>query len=530
MAPLELIYPIIGLVFALGGGVYAWQTRRSVTQAMADLQAQQQALGQSNVPSASPVAIAEHTSEAMVHIQGRLRHLEQDLQKSQTTLQATLAARDELSHNYQAQEQVVATLRSQLTQQQAAEGDRLNALKRQNQELLQENSNLSDRLRQSVNSLAEARPKLLQLETLEAKNQQLTAQLQRVNQDRHTEIAQQLADREKAWQQQHQALTDQVGQLEQQIQQLTTERNQAQRDLQAFQDQVKTLENVRQDLTQAQQTWQQEREQLNAKLSNLDATQKSLALANQELTVKLETTQAQGDRLKAEKKEQAAALQMAQADVAKLQQQLAELEEDQSQSLIASVAEPELAPEESIADSVEPESESEPEPQPAESPINANADLTEPEPEIEAEPAQGVDADVEVAQPEVESEPAPDALVDQPEPMETSPEVESQGEPDETETVESATEPETEPSVKDDVSASHPFTDKKVVILGTLNAMNRETAKTRLQDLGAHYTSAPSSKTDYVVVGKAPGAKLKKAQKLGVPQLSEAQFLELLGE
>ena len=76
----------------------------------------------------------------------------------------------------------------------------------------------------------------------------------------------------------------------------------------------------------------------------------------------------------------------------------------------------------------------------------------------------------------------------------------------------------------------HLFVDKKVVILGTLNSMNRETAKTRLQDLGAEYTSAPSSKTDYVVVGKAPGAKLKKAQKLGIPQLSEAQFLELLGD
>ncbi|MFN9175917.1 MAG: BRCT domain-containing protein, partial [Synechocystis sp.] len=76
----------------------------------------------------------------------------------------------------------------------------------------------------------------------------------------------------------------------------------------------------------------------------------------------------------------------------------------------------------------------------------------------------------------------------------------------------------------------HLLVDKKVVILGTLNAMNRETAKTRLQDLGAECTSAPSSKTDYVVVGKAPGVKLKKAQKLGIAQLSEAQFLELLGD
>ncbi|MEM8779721.1 MAG: BRCT domain-containing protein, partial [Cyanobacteria bacterium P01_G01_bin.49] len=41
-------------------------------------------------------------------------------------------------------------------------------------------------------------------------------------------------------------------------------------------------------------------------------------------------------------------------------------------------------------------------------------------------------------------------------------------------------------------------------------------------------TSSPSSKTDYVVIGKAPGDKLKKAQKLGIAQLSEAQFLEVL--
>ncbi|MEY3825432.1 MAG: hypothetical protein RLZZ148_244, partial [Cyanobacteriota bacterium] len=33
---------------------------------------------------------------------------------------------------------------------------------------------------------------------------------------------------------------------------------------------------------------------------------------------------------------------------------------------------------------------------------------------------------------------------------------------------------------------------------------------------------------DFVVVGKAPGDKLKKAQKLGITILSEAQFIEML--
>ena len=97
-------------------------------------------------------------------------------------------------------------------------------------------------------------------------------------------------------------------------------------------------------------------------------------------------------------------------------------------------------------------------------------------------------------------------------------------------TVETETVPDPVATVPSNEEGAHPLAEKKVVILGTLNAMNREEAKTRLQNVGAECTGAPSSKTDYIVVGKAPGAKLKKAQKLGIAQLSEAQFLELLGD
>ncbi|MFM1841292.1 MAG: ligase, partial [Cyanobacteriota bacterium] len=535
-----------------GGGIYAWQTRRYFTQAMAELPTHQEAFGQSPVPSTPPTAIAGPTSEAILHIQGKLRHLEQDLQKSQTALQATLADRDELSHNYQSQEKVLATLRHQLTQQQAEEGDRLSALKRQNQELLQENSNLSDRLRQSVNSLAEARPKLLQLETLEAKNQQLTEQLRQVTQDRPTVMTPQWAEREKTWQQQNQTLIDQVGQLERQVEQLTTERDHAQRDLGTLneraavsQDQIKALEAALQKLTQAQQAWQGERDQLNAKLTNLDATQQSLALTNQALTVKLEATQAQGDRLKAEKKEQALALQGAQADLVKLQQQLVDLIEAQAQF----PAQLDVPPTESKAGGIDPDA-TVTESQTLESPLELELEVvpeSEPDvdtgannakPLIETEAEPGVDTHADIVVPVVETEAESESIVPQWDGMEhipptttvPEPAMESTTEPEAMGAIESNAKPDPEPPVTTEVLQNHSFNDKKVVILGTLNAMNRETAKNRLQDLGAHYTSAPSSKTDYVVVGKAPGAKLKKAQKLGIPQLSEAQFLEMLGE
>jgi epidermal growth factor receptor substrate 15 len=73
------------------------------------------------------------------------------------------------------------------------------------------------------------------------------------------------------------------------------------------------------------------------------------------------------------------------------------------------------------------------------------------------------------------------------------------------------------------------FADKKFIIVGTLSKMNREQAKTLIQDAGGIVTSSPSSKTHYVLVGKSPGDKLKKAQKLGISQLTESKFLTLLG-
>ena len=67
------------------------------------------------------------------------------------------------------------------------------------------------------------------------------------------------------------------------------------------------------------------------------------------------------------------------------------------------------------------------------------------------------------------------------------------------------------------------------VITGTLEAYSREEATAALEALGAKVTGSVSKKTTGLVVGEEPGAsKLTKAQREGVPLLSEEDFVALL--
>ena len=78
---------------------------------------------------------------------------------------------------------------------------------------------------------------------------------------------------------------------------------------------------------------------------------------------------------------------------------------------------------------------------------------------------------------------------------------------------------------KQEIKASR-FTNKTVVLTGTLEHYTRNEAKEILENLGANVSGSVSKKTDYVIYGTAAGSKLAKAQNLGVATMSEEEFVE----
>ena len=58
--------------------------------------------------------------------------------------------------------------------------------------------------------------------------------------------------------------------------------------------------------------------------------------------------------------------------------------------------------------------------------------------------------------------------------------------------------------------------------------MSRDEAKDKLRKLGADVTSSVSKKTSYILAGKDAGSKLDSAHAIGVPVISESEFLKLI--
>ena len=81
-----------------------------------------------------------------------------------------------------------------------------------------------------------------------------------------------------------------------------------------------------------------------------------------------------------------------------------------------------------------------------------------------------------------------------------------------------------------DMPTADTLTGKTFVLTGTLLSLGRKEAEEAIVRLGGKASGSVSKKTSYVVAGEEAGSKLRKAQELGIPVLSEAEFLAMIGQ
>jgi DNA ligase (NAD+) len=81
---------------------------------------------------------------------------------------------------------------------------------------------------------------------------------------------------------------------------------------------------------------------------------------------------------------------------------------------------------------------------------------------------------------------------------------------------------------KGEAKGDQPLAGKTFVLTGGLDRFSRDEAKDAIERRGGTITDSVSKKTTYLVVGKEPGSKLAKAQKLGITILNEKEFSKLI--
>jgi len=77
-------------------------------------------------------------------------------------------------------------------------------------------------------------------------------------------------------------------------------------------------------------------------------------------------------------------------------------------------------------------------------------------------------------------------------------------------------------------SSDHRFKGMTFVLTGALERFTRDEASALIEDRGGKASGSVSKKTTYVVAGENAGSKLKKANELGIPVLTEDEFAQML--
>ena len=79
-----------------------------------------------------------------------------------------------------------------------------------------------------------------------------------------------------------------------------------------------------------------------------------------------------------------------------------------------------------------------------------------------------------------------------------------------------------------DLPTGDALSGKTFVLTGTLSALGRKEAEEAIARLGGKASGSVSKKTSYVVAGEEAGSKLRRAQELGIPVLTETEFLAMI--
>jgi len=86
------------------------------------------------------------------------------------------------------------------------------------------------------------------------------------------------------------------------------------------------------------------------------------------------------------------------------------------------------------------------------------------------------------------------------------------------------------PQLDNPINTEGRLNGQTYVLTGTLSSMSRDQASQQIKALGAKVSSSISKNTTALVAGDKAGSKLQKAEKLGVPVMTEQMLVQLLEE